>query len=40
MFPRIIECDRAQKTIHKCLQYMLTVTVEVIRAFLKDLEGC
>ena len=31
IFPRIIECDRAHGTLYKGLQYILTVTVEVIR---------
>ena len=40
LFSRIIECDRAHVTMHKGLQYILTVTVEVITYFLKDLRGC
>ena len=40
ILPRIIECDRDHAAMYKGLQTVLTSTVEVIRAFLKDLRGC
>ena len=40
IFPRIIEYDRAHGAMYKGQQTVLTVTVEVIRAILKDLRGC
>ena len=40
IFSRIIECDKPQGTIFKGPQAILTITVELIRAFLEDLRGC
>ena len=39
-FSPIIECDKPQGTNYKGPQAILTITVEVIRAFLQNLRGC
>ena len=39
-FARVIENDKPEGTIHKGPQGILTITVEVKRAFFKELRGC
>ena len=40
IFSPIIECEKPQGTNYKGPQAILTLTVEVIRAFLLDLRVC
>ena len=40
VFYRIIECDKPQRTNFKGPKGILTITVEPMRAFFKDLAGC
>ena len=40
IFSRIIECDKPQGTVCKGQKAVLTITVELIRAFFQDLRGC
>ena len=39
-FSRLIEHDKRQRTTYKVLKSNLTITVEDIGSFLKDLKGC
>ena len=39
-FRRIIDCDKPQETIYWGPHALLTITLELIGAFFKDLRGC
>ena len=40
IFSPIIGCDKPQQIIYESQQGFLTITMEVIRSFLKHLRGC
>ena len=40
IFPCIVECVKPQGTLYKCVQAIATITLEIFRAFFKDLRGC
>ena len=40
IFPCIIDCVKPQGTLYKCVQAILTITLELNRALFQDLRGC
>ena len=40
VFPCILECVNSQGTLYNCVQAFATITLELFRAFFKDLWGC
>ena len=40
IFPCIIECVKPRGTLYKCLQDIAKITLELYRAFFKDVRGC
>ena len=40
IFPCIIACVKSQGTQYRCAQAIATLTLELFRAFFKDLRGC
>ena len=40
IFPCIIACFKPQGRPYKCVQAIATITLELFRAFFKDLRGC